>query len=184
MNNNNKIRCKKCNFETSEPDKYFYKKKGSKNGYQYNCIKCSREQSFIWANVEKNFIGSIYTKIKNRKNNIRYKKLNDEELKKFSCYVTKEEFIELWEQHKKDRGYTCHLTGIDIFCKVKRTTDDKDFINMTGFSNAVSVDRLDPNVGYTKENIIFIGNEANKNKNAVTKELCEAILKVFKERGL
>jgi hypothetical protein len=77
---------------------------------------------------------------------------------------TKEEFIELWEQHKKDRGYTCHLTGIDIFCKVKRTTDDKDFINMTGFSNAVSVDRLDPNVGYTKENIIFIGNEANKNK--------------------
>ena len=57
MNNNNKIRCKKCNFETSEPDKYFYKKKGSKNGYQYNCIKCSREQSFIWANVEKNFMG-------------------------------------------------------------------------------------------------------------------------------
>jgi hypothetical protein len=55
---------------------------------------------------------------------------------------------------------------------------------MTGFSNAVSVDRLDPNVGYTKENIIFISNEANKNKNAVTKELCEAILRVFKERNM
>jgi hypothetical protein len=30
MNNNNKIRCKKCSFETSEPDKYFYKKKDLK----------------------------------------------------------------------------------------------------------------------------------------------------------
>ena len=50
--------------------------------------------------------------------------------------------------------------------------------------NAPSIDRIDNSKGYTKENIIFIGNEANKNKNAVTKELCEAILKVFKERNL
>jgi hypothetical protein len=183
--NDNIIRCNTCGIETSKPDEYFYKRnKRSKNGYQYNCKKCSREQSFIWANIEKNFIGSLYTKIKNRKNNIRYKNLNKEELKKFNCYISKEEFIELWEQHKKDRGYTCHLTGINIFCRVKRDVDDKTLTNMTGFSNAVSVDRLDPNVGYTKENIIFISNEANKNKNAVTKELCEAILKVFKERNM
>jgi methionine salvage enolase-phosphatase E1 len=56
--------------------------------------------------------------------------------------------------------------------------------NYLGYSNAVSVDRLDPNIGYTEENIIFISNEANKLKNAVTKDLCIKILELYKEKGL
>jgi methionine salvage enolase-phosphatase E1 len=54
----------------------------------------------------------------------------------------------------------------------------------TNKSNTVSVDRLDPNIGYTEENIIFVSNKVNQMKNAVTKELCIAIIKAYKERGL
>jgi hypothetical protein len=52
-----------------------------------------------------------------------------------------------------------------------------------GYDNGFSVDRLNPNIGYTKENTIFITNAANKSKNAVTKELCISILKVYEEKG-
>jgi methionine salvage enolase-phosphatase E1 len=54
----------------------------------------------------------------------------------------------------------------------------------TNKSNTVSVDRLDPNIGYTEENIIFVSNKVNQMKSAVTKELCIAIIKAYKERGL
>ena len=51
-------------------------------------------------------------------------------------------------------------------------------------SNTLSVDRLNPEVGYTEENIIFVSSKANQMKNAVTKDLCIAILKAYEERGL
>ena len=50
-------------------------------------------------------------------------------------------------------------------------------------SNNISVDRLNPNIGYTKENIIFVSANINTKKGAVTKELCQAILKQYKKRG-
>ena len=46
------------------------------------------------------------------------------------------------------------------------------------------MDRLNPEIGYTKENIIFVSNKVNNMKNAVTKELCVAIVKAHEERGL
>ena len=90
--------------------------------------------------------------------------------------MTKEEFFQLFEEHKKIYGYTCALTGEPIFHK---TNSHKDSTK----SNSISVDRLNPKIGYTKENIIFVSTKANNLKNAVTKELCIAILKEYEKRG-
>jgi hypothetical protein len=56
--------------------------------------------------------------------------------------------------------------------------------NETNKSNSLSVDRLNPRIGYTKENTIFVSNKVNNMKNAVTKELCIAIVKAHEEKGL
>ena len=54
---------------------------------------------------------------------------------------------------------------------------------LTNKSNSISVDRLNPEIGYTKENIIFVSNKVNNMKNAVTKELCIAIVRAHEERN-
>ena len=178
------IKCNVCKFETLEPEKYFSKRnKKSKNlvspnkGFQYTCKKCAEHQNSAYSNTEQGFMKNTFNSMKKKINNKRYKNLLNKE--KLKCYLTWEEFIELWEQHKQKFGYTCRLTGIEIICK--RSKYKKNYI---GFLNGVSVDRLNPNIGYTKENVIFISNECNRIKNAVTKELCEAILKLYKEKGL
>jgi len=177
-------KCKECGFETLKIKKFFYKKKTTKDGFQAICKKCENKRYFQYSNIEEVFINGLHRHIRNKINYKRYKNFPDEQKTNVRCYISKEEFIELWKQHKKDRGYTCHLTGVEIYCKVKKQIRDNSSKNMMGHLNAVSVDRLDPNLGYTKENTIFISNKVNKDKGGVTKELCEAILKVFKEKGL
>jgi hypothetical protein len=172
-------KCSTCGFETTEVKKYFHKYRASKDTFKSQCKKCIKKSGFIYANTEHGFITNTFNTINKKINSRRFKTFSEKEKDKCRCYLTKEEFFNLWEEHKKIRGYTCHLTGVEIICK--RSPSKKKLI---GFSNGASVDRLNPNIGYTKENTIFISNDANKNKNAVTKELCIQILRVYKEKGL
>jgi hypothetical protein len=172
-------KCSTCGFETTEVKKYFHKYRASKDTFKSQCKKCIKKSGFIYANTEHGFITNTFNTINKKINSRRFKTFSEKEKDKCRCYLTKEEFFNLWEEHKKIRGYTCHLTGVEIICK--RSPSKKKLI---GFSNGASVDRLNPNIGYTKENTIFISNDANKIKNAVTKELCIQILRVYKEKGL
>jgi hypothetical protein len=172
-------KCSMCGFETTEIKKYFHNCKAFKDGFKKQCKKCIKRSSFNYANTEHGFITNTFNTIKKKINSKRFLNFSEEEKNKSRCYLNKKEFFNLWEEHKKIRGYTCHLTGVEIICK--RSPHKKKLI---GFSNGASVDRLNPNIGYTKENTIFISNDANKIKNAVTKELCIEILRVYKEKGL
>jgi len=167
--------CTKCKKEFSL--NFFYKKKERKDGHSSRCKKCELLTSRLWANSEKGFINRLFIRINAKTRHKRFRNLSEKEKNKHRCYVTKEKFINLWELHKKKYGYTCALTGVEI---IPKTTSNKE-INK---SNSISVDRLNPAIGYTEENIIFVSNKVNQMKSAVTKELCIAIIKAYEEKGL
>ena len=167
---------KKCTTCKIEKDITNFTKKGLIHRGQ--CKKCRDKITNLYVNTEHGYLVGVYNSIKKKVRAARYKNLPEQQKEKYKCYVTQEEFNELWEQHKNKHGYKCALTGIEMILKRKKKTG-----GTVGYENGFSVDRLNPNIGYTKENIIFITNLANKLKNAVTKELCIAVLKAYEERG-
>jgi hypothetical protein len=156
----------------------FYKRKKATDRLNSECKNCTWDINKTYRRTENGFMTNLFLRIKYRvTNSQRVKNLPEKEKDKHRCTITKERFIELWELHKERYGYTCALTGVPI---VPKPTSMKE----TNKSNSVSVDRLDPNVGYTEENIIFVSNKVNQMKSAVTKELCIAIIKAYEEKGL
>ena len=155
--------------------KEFNRSKTSFDGYEYACKSCRNIQVNIWHSTEKGYIRTLYASMKKRIKSGIHKNASEEKKKKHTLYLTMKEFEDLWKQHKEKYGLRCSLT------KVKMThSPSKE--NMST-SNNISVDRLNPNIGYTKENIIFVSANINTKKGAVTKELCQAILKQYEERS-
>ena len=149
----------------------------SKDKFRTNCKICTRVTTLKYSNTEYGYMSNLFRYLKQREFNKRYKNSSEEEKAKRRRYITKEQFLTLWEEHKKRYGYTCSLTNQTIFYKTTSCSGSKK-------NNGISVDRLNPNIGYTFENIIFVSNKTNQMKNNVTKELCIAILKAYEERGL
>jgi hypothetical protein len=167
-----------CTFcKISLPFSFFTKDKKTKNGLRRWCKNCKRIDANNYNNTEKGCLTNLYGNMKKKFKSKRFINFPEEEKNKYICHVSKKEFFELFENHKKIFGYNCMLTGNPIF--LKRTSNHKKTK-----SNNLSVDRLDPEMGYTKKNIIFVSSLINNKKGAVTKELCIAILKAYEERGL
>ena len=154
----------------------FYKRKDRRGGLSIQCKKCESTATSKYSNTEKGFLVRLYLRIKSRTKHQRFRGLSEKEKDKHRCYVTRKEFFDLWEEHKLKYGYKCALTRNII---VHKTTTKE----LTNKSNSISVDRLNPEIGYTKENIIFVSNKVNNMKNAVTKELCIAIVRAHEERN-
>jgi len=174
-------KCTGCGFETNKPKKYFYKNLNAKDNLNYQCKKCKQKTVDIYTSTENGFMTIMFDTLNRRSRTKRHRHLTEKEKNKYRCYITKEKFFELWENHKKKFGYCCSLTGVEMVCKRSKGKKGAGFL---GYSNGVSVDRLNPDIGYTENNIIFISNKANKSKSAVTKELCIKILEIYKERNL
>ena len=165
--------CTTCNQQ--KEFKEFNRSKTSFDGYEYACKSCRNIQVNIWRKKEEKFIRNLYSNMKKKTVSGVHKNASEEKKKKHTLYLTMKEFEDLWKQHKEKYGLRCSLT------KVKMThSPSKE--NMST-SNNISVDRLNPNIGYTKENIIFVSANVNNKKGAVTKELCQAILKQYEERS-
>lgn len=155
----------------------FTKDSTKKDKLRGNCKLCSKITNFRYSNTENGYMANLFRYLKRREFHKRFEHSSEEEKAKRRRYVTKEQFLTLWEEHKKRYGYTCALTRQIIFFKTSTNSDSK-------VNNGISVDRLNPNIGYTFENIIFVANKTNQMKCNVTKELCVAILKAYEDRGL
>ena len=86
----------------------------------------------------------------------------------------------MWTEHKAKQGITCGYTGEPLV--MERKPAPKVGRNKVP-KNQLSVDCLDPDIGYTKENIVFCSWAFNDRKNAVKIKDCHLIIKKYQERN-
>lgn len=164
INNMKKYKCNVCN--EIKPENLFYKngKKNVSRTIRGECKKCSSINTSEYMNTEEGFMKKLYSSMKDRQKIIK---------RSFSHIVelNLEEFLELWHEYKKKYGMICFYTGVKL-----------DFIKKAGRGTQVSVDRIDNNEGYTKNNIIFCSARANFEKHSVSIDMCRKILALYEER--
>jgi hypothetical protein len=186
-------KCIKCGYVSSAPVKDFYKQNSNKDKLSKICKKCDSARGAIWRennadkklNTEKIYrnkkmpflLENYNSKWQKYKKTIK-KNLPDEILKRYQIYYTKEMFFEMVEEYEKKNGFVCEMTGVSLTTK-RYLKNSKEFSRtLTNFS----MDRLDPDIGYTKQNTVFVSWEFNNRKGAVTPKDCFLILKKYKER--
>ena len=176
--------CKKCNEE--KPIEEFYKKKRGKY-ISYECRKCQKNYRLnnidkinarkkIYGNTKPSFLLSSYYSMTGQyrrklRNNFPKDKLNN-----YEVFISKKDFLDMVYTYEKEKGFVCQGTNMPL--TTLRYLNAKAKNCPTNFS----VDRLDTQIGYSKENIIFVSWEFNQRKNSVKIEDCFAILKLYKER--
>ena len=107
-----------------------------------------------------------------------YHKHNNRVVKINNGIRGRDHILELWEKQKKLLGGPyCIYTGIEL------TTVRHRGKGFNGYTKTnISMDRIDPNLPYQEDNIVFCSWEFNDTKGAVSPEDCKKILKVYKER--
>jgi hypothetical protein len=174
----NKI-CNTCNIE--KPLDLFYKDRKSKDGFRNNCKTCQDISRSIWSEKNKERseqTSKIYRKrkdVKERRNS--YQK----EWRKNNLYW------ELWYKAKKrsiDKSLPfdiepkdikipshCPILGIELFITENNIGD-----------NSATIDKIFPEMGYIKGNIIVISAKANRIKNNSTIEELEKVYNWYKKQ--
>ena len=128
--------------------------------------------------AEKGFFSEIWNTMK--------KRCSPEHMKKYGRNRTlqinngirgRDHLLEIWEKQKNLLcGPYCIYTG------VKLTTERNNGKGYVGRTNTnISIDRIDPNLPYQEDNIVFCSWEFNNTKGAVSPEDCKKILKVYEE---
>ena len=84
----------------------------------------------------------------------------------------------LCEYCKNPWTYMRHQNGCILGQGARKTVGSN--ISTTNFS----IDRLNNNLTYTKQNIVFCCSQCNQIKNQVTFDMCKKILKMKEERNL
>ena len=137
-----------------------------------------RAKNIVYLNTEAGFIISKYHDMKKSCKRKQAREINAD--KKIEL-LSQEEFLELWTQHKAKQGITCGYTGEPLL--MQRKIPRKDGVRNKVPKNQLSVDCLDPEIGYTKNNIVFCGWGFNDRKNAVKIKDCYLIIKMHEERN-
>lgn len=97
--------------------------------------------------------------------------------KKIGCKISKEQFLELYEEHKKlmQKKYVESDGRLCRYCENRLTF-------MPGFKRTnVSVDRLDSDKGYEAGNIVFSCGECNDKKNQISIDMCKRVVEIANE---
>lgn len=165
-------KCIKCS-EIKEDD-CFFKNKKSKDGLRNDCKICHNKIKKEWENR------NIENVLKKRKE---YRSRRD--VKDRRCVITKEwnkknnESVICTRAKKRARelGIPFNLTKEDIvipeFCPILGIKLEYSDGSMADYSP--SIDRIIPELGYVKNNIIIISNRANRFKNNASLEEIEKL---------
>ena len=128
---------------------------------------------------EKGYFNEIWNGIKKRcnKNSYYHKYHKNRTLQINNGVRGRDHLLELWEKQKKLLGGPyCIYTG------VKLTTERNNGKGYVGRTNTnISIDRIDPNLPYQEDNIVFCSWEFNNTKGAASPADCKLILKVYEE---
>ena len=150
----------------------------------------AREQNIKYLNTESGFLickwndikKRVYKKAKVKKANGDYRKsAGSRKCERLKHTLTKEEFLQAWEEHKVKYGWNCYYTGKPMKIGRKLAVKGAKKRHSTP-PDLLSIDRFDSNVGYTKDNIVFCRWDANDMKGSITIELCKTIYRKYLER--
>jgi hypothetical protein len=150
----------------------------------------AREQNIKYLNTESGFLickwndikKRVYKKEKVEKANGDYRKsAGSRKCERLEHTLTKEEFLQAWEEHKVKYGWNCYYTGKPMKIGRKLAVKGAKKRHSTP-PDLLSIDRFDSNLGYTKDNIVFCRWDANDMKGSITIELCKTIYRKYLER--
>ena len=157
----------------------------------YKDNETMRKQNIKYLNTESGFIISKWNDIKKRVNkkekmkgdNGNYRKSSgSRKCAKLEHTLTKQEFLQAWEEHKVKYGMFCYYTGKPM--KIGRKLAIKGAKKRhSAPPDLLSIDRFDSNIGYTKENIVFCRWDFNSRKGNIAVEDCIIILKKHMQRN-
>jgi len=175
-----KKKCPKCkNIKSSED---FSKRSLSKDGLQLWCDDCLKEYCKEIQSTEIGFLKKKYSDIikRCRRDNR-------------TCYFTLDEFLAAFEKHKSIYGMkSAWGPGVDHLeqhLPVTRIYIGSGHKGKTGvpkgskkIASNLSVDRLDSNLDYTLQNLIFIRGDENARKHSTSYRDCKIQIKLHEER--
>ena len=182
-------KCKRCHYVSSAPIKDFYKASDNRDKLSTICKKCDSVRGKLWKKnnkekvIEKNFTyknsknGFMLENYNSKWSNYRSKqrqKVDEKTLARYQIYYTKPMFLEMVKEYEKKNGFVCEMTGVPL-THIRYAEDYSTGTNL-------SIDRLDPEIGYNKQNTLFVSWDFNNRKGAVTPRDCFLILRKYKER--
>ena len=155
--------------------------KNKEDGRKQNIKYLSTESGFLickWNDIKKR----VYKKEKVKKANGDYKKsAGSRKCERLEHTLTKEEFLQAWEEHKVKYGWNCYYTGKPMKIGRKLAVKGAKKRHSTP-PDLLSIDRFDPDIGYTEDNIVFCRWDANDEKGAITINMCKTIYRKYLER--
>jgi len=165
----------------------FNKDKTKKSGYHSWCKKCSNNGKHKYRNTEKGYL-------KMRYGSIRGKELSKDRWgRKSKCFFTFDEFLTAFEKHKSIYGMRSAWgpgpDRLEEHLPMTMIQEGKGQVGKTGalkgskvITSNLSVDRLDTNLDYTLQNIIFIRLDENQRKKNTSYKDCKIQIKLHEER--
>jgi hypothetical protein len=158
----------------------FPKDKYKKSGYHSYCKNCVNEGITRYRNTERGYL------------KMRYDSMNCDD-RKSKRLLTFDEFLAAWEKHKSIYGMkSAWGPGVDYLDQhlpITMIQKGNGQIGKVGslkgaklIGSNLSVDRLDPNLDYTIQNIIFIRTDENSRKKHTTYEDCKIQIRLHEER--
>lgn len=133
--------CNGC--ETNHPVDEFDKDRRNSNGLQTYCRKYQKINNAKWKSTFNGFLTNLFKDLRENAKN-----------RDIKVEITKDDIIKLY--HQQDEK--CALTGKQLTINVK--TEENDVSTLWN----LSVDRIDSNNDYTKDNIQLVGKIINKMK--------------------
>ena len=179
-------KCSKCG--EVKPSTLFNKDKSRKDNLTYWCRKCKKNGQHEYRNTENGYLRE------------RYYSMSTKELsknkwsRKSKCLFTFDEFLTAFEKHKSIYGMRSAWgpgpDRLEEHLPITMIQEGNGKIGTRGgcikgskriLSN-LSVDRLDTNLDYTLQNIIFIRLDENARKKNTTYEDCKIHIRLYEER--
>jgi len=177
-------RCKEVKFLTD-----FHNSAASKDGHHSWCKNCVNTHITKLKNTERGYLKTRYDSMTARervKTHTRWGRPS-------KCYITFEELWAAWEKHKSIYGRRSawgpginnleqHLPITMIFLGNGQEGKKGQIKGTPRTASNLSVDRLDPNLDYTLQNIIFIRTDENERKKHTSYEDCKIHIRLHEER--
>ena len=179
-----KKKCLQCG-EVKPLTLFYTDKRRKKDGHHPWCKKCFNEATTKRLNTERGFLKNRYDSLKSEQ---RKRKSGAE------CFFTFDEFLAAFEKHKSIYGMRSAWgpgpDRLEEHLPMKMIQEGKGKIGSGGgcikgstrIASNLSIDRLDPTLHYTLQNIIFIRYDENRRKSDSSYSDCKIQMSLHKQR--